>query len=189
MQEMSVELLEELEVLASIFCDTITYETNDKNALITYRHGEPNVTATFKVSHKYPSTTVPELSLSFSDNVLSKRKFEIESIIYEVLTEGNGEVVLYNAIQALRDILDDTVDSEDDPVEDYLEGKCEEYQQKQLFHHSNHCAPISSHIKVIHGPVSEVSKSTFQSHVAVVHSMPDVAMFKELVLSDKKVRC
>ncbi len=45
----------------------------------------------------------------------------------------------------------------------------------------------SPSMEVIHGPITEESKSTFQSHVAKVYSMNDVKQFKEIVLSDKKV--
>jgi hypothetical protein len=42
-------------------------------------------------------------------------------------------------------------------------------------------------MQVHHGPVITEQKSSFQAHIAEVHSLDDVQTFHSLVLSDKKV--
>jgi hypothetical protein len=218
---MSSELLEELEVLVSIYDSLVSTEV-DKNGIyiVKYRNENPRLVASFTIPTGYPTLSSPHFSLSLEDKVYSKNKSLWEDCINSVIKDTFPEVVVFNCIQTLKELLDATeaVNEDDEDSENFVDdlnesledfANCDQvntmhsdynkYNQFASYDYlnttettnwnkNNQNSTLKSGLKVIHGPTTEVSKSTFQSHVAEVHSMIDVKLFKEIVLSDKKVR-
>ncbi len=171
-----------------------------------YCHESPSLVGTFILPLGYPETESPKFSLSIADRQYASKKKFLENSVNKTIQELVHEVVLFSAIQTLKELIE-TDDIVDDAVEDShesdsnfcLENPCynAEYpsssdgKAKQYNNHSSSSSRntgMPSTLNVIHGPTTEESKSTFQSHVAKVYSMNDVRLFKEIVLSDKKVR-
>jgi hypothetical protein len=98
-----------------------------------------------------------------------------------VIAEAAGEVVLFTAIEKARELMEsntvqDEVDADTESVDNGYE------------HRSPEEPPTTAlTINIIHGPIMMEQKSSFQSHIAEVHSMEDVLQFKQAVLSDKRV--
>ena len=67
--------------------------------------------------------------------------------------------------------VDDNIIENDDEEEDPDQGNYEN----------------ENSLDIIHGPLTTEMKSSFQSHLAEVHSMDDVHSFRRIVLSNKKV--
>jgi hypothetical protein len=198
---MSSELLEELEVLVSIYDSLISTEI-EKNGtcIVKYRNESPNLIASFSVPKGYPTINSPQFSLSIEDKIYSKNKSIWEDSVNLVIKDTFPEVVLFNCIQTLKDLLDTTeaINEDDEDSDSYVYDINESladfasYEQTNTmetnWNKNQQNSTTTGGLNVIHGPTTEVSKSTFQSHVAEVHSMSDIKLFKEIVLSDKKVR-
>jgi hypothetical protein len=98
----------------------------------------------------------------------------------EVISDGAGEVVLFTVIEKARELMEsNTVEAEEDVDSEVIDDG---------YAHRSPVQPITAlTIQVIHGPIMVEQKSSFQSHIAEVHSMEDVLQFKQAVLSDKRV--
>lgn len=219
---MSAELLEELEVLSSIYNDLVTSEDIENGEyIVKYNHKDPELQGSFYIPTGYPTSSSPAFNVSIANNRLSNQiKSTLESKVKQCIVEGRGEVVLFSCIQVIVDLVgaSDTVTIDRETVEhddsSSHSGGASVTQQPSWFlsksttvpnaagdfaittdiYHANASLGVDSVFKspksvlfsVMHGSVSEVLKSTFQSHIAVVHSMEDIQLFREIVLSDKK---
>lgn len=219
---MSTELLEELEVLSSIYNDCIVSEDIENGEyIVKYIHKSPELVGSFYIPAGYPSSGSPVFSVSIASNQLSSRiKQSMENSVQQCIVDSAGDVVLFSCISAIVDLVGacDTVTifkDDDEADASSADWAKKPTVQKPLWYltksttlpnasgdfaittdvyHADASlgvdavfrAPASALFNVMHGSVSETLKSTFQSHIAVVHSMEEVHLFREIVLSDKK---
>lgn len=215
---MSAELLEELEVLSSIYNDCVISEDIENGEyIVKYNHND--LVGSFYLPVGYPGSSSPTFSVSIANNQLSSKiKVLLESEVKRCIADGRGEVVLFSCIQVIVDLVGAidtvTIEKDDESLDTStsssapVTSKPDWYLAKSTtltnaegdfsittdVYHANASigvdavfkSPSSALFYVMHGSVSEVLKSTFQSHIAVVNSMEDVHLFREIVLSDKK---
>lgn len=196
---MSEEFLEELEVLRSIYADALTVENleNSSQARLTYRD-EGLFAATFIVPVNYPAQ-IPVCSICFDTKVTQVRKAAIKAVVEEVISLGQHQVVLYDAIEKIRDLLiedDPNPPKKDEELEEGVREEEEEDGVSPLNPNESTIRDITASppsllvvpsIDVIHGPVTIENQSQFQAHLSTVSSMEDVFRFRESILCDRKV--
>ena len=179
---------DEVDVLSSIYGDRISVDTDRQPsgicATITYYDDNNNYTITFVVPTGYPMFSRPKFTLSFESRIdLTQKQTLIDELSY-LITQSGEEVVLFTAIERLKE-LSQALPSANETSISLLK---EEETVFMCIHASvaNNSAP-SYPINIIHGPLLMEQKSSFQSHIAAVSSMEDVHMFRQIVLSDKKI--
>jgi hypothetical protein len=202
---MSVELLEEIEVLQSIYTDLIDTVQESDHWQVSYRHPDNEFKIDFRLALSYPSgdNSVSFEILPFDEDVFA----DAMNSAQEITANRNGECVLFQTIEVLREsyeenksllqpsFVDDDGNSKishDNPTnegeeEADLEPDKATYRDPRIVFDFA-LPPGSSGLNIIHGPTTTQQKSNFQSHIAEVHSMEEVYAFRSEVLSDKKVR-
>jgi hypothetical protein len=176
---MSDHLLEEIEVLLSIFgSDQVQYSADD-SSVVKYRDEDRDIVLTFIIPPFYPNDNG---SIKFAINSIRCKiaiKNNIENCIEKILREVKNEVVLFRIIEAVKDLIDNQ------------EGCVETDGDVQKHDSDVNTTPdlvlLDCNLKIIHGPSTTEMKSVFQSHIAAVASLADVLMFRAKVLENKKV--
>jgi len=194
---MSAELLEEIEVLQSIYAaesiDSVQTETDWK---VTYSHPDGGFSVIFFLAFDYP---VGDISLLLVPNTCSFD--EVEEQAQEIINERYGGCVMFQIIELIREsyeewkethphIVEESEEQETnengDLGEEAIESVFTKLQDSRIVM-INVLPPGCSGLDVIHGPVTTQQKSSFQSHIAEVHSMEEIYAFRDEIVSDKKV--
>lgn len=200
----NVEFLEEVEVLQSIYEDRIRVKNlTDAEEIIgqvIYTSEGEIFTIFVDVPYGYPALS-PHVSVSTSQR-LSLLRDQAHTAIESILREMVGSVVLFSVFEAVREVFENEIQfpSTEDTIRSSSELCVESNplgEESSLFQFSSsspsHCGLSSSStnnnklLEVFHGPVTIESKSSFQSHFAIVHSMEEVHLFRDMVYEDKKV--
>lgn len=199
---MSVELLEEIEVLQSIYADLIDTVQETDHWGISYRHPDNVFRVNFRIALSYP---VGDDSLSFDIAPFEKDLFSEGVIsVKEIIANRNGECILFQTIEVLRDsyevnktLLQQSFAEDEENLEVSHQTSQEEEEEDLEPDKSAHrdprvvfdfaLPPGSSGLNIISGPITTQQKSNFQTHLAEVHSMEEVYAFRSEVLSDRKV--
>lgn len=175
---MNSVLEEELEVIKSIYeTSNISVQSSENSHQIVYEESE-NV---LKIVFNLPLTYPVERPLSITIYVNQTRDTLGEQSSQDISEGSPGEVVLFQVIENVRSNFRRSLHEEEVlsfNTEDSI--SCEKELPDINIEDCNE-------IVVIHGPVTMEQKSSFQSHIATVHSMKEVTTFRAIVLSDKKV--
>lgn len=185
---MNAELVEEIEVLRTIYGDAIEATepagTEKFVSLVTFKSGNGDFAAYFHIPPAYPATS-PEVALSVSRRD-GKRKAFAEDMVASLLSNSMGNVVMFSVIEALKELFADDQLAEE-PSADTEPAASDELEQDRGRNTDASTAPRHPSLEVHHGPTTTEQKSVFQSHFAVVRSMEEVNLFKSIVYEDKKV--
>lgn len=175
---MSNELLEELEVLSSIYGDAVqSTKCSNGEYLVIYNDSCNSFSLKFQIPITYPNDSKPNISLMNIKRKLTPNiKNRILDKIYEAVDNIKQGVVMFVAIQLLNEMSNSLLEQDES---DSNEKICISEELNPSTENKN--------IIVIHGPITEEQKSTFQSHMAVVNTMDEVSSFKSIVLSDKRI--
>jgi Uncharacterized protein family UPF0029 len=175
------------------------------NKIITYKDG--NVLMKLSIPLLYPEkfcATILNLSFHSTDNTVSNdSKVLISNELDLILSGNNGEEVLFDAINYLRERVsveelsgtrEQRRETEDDLESTGYIDECvprngeknastsdSEYSSSNVQNY----APSQS-IRVYHGEVTVEKKSQFLSHFAFVSSIEEVNEFRQIILADKK---
>lgn len=177
------EFNDEIDVLCSIYSENVIIERGSGNGehKIIYRDPDAAYIAIFQIPCNYPHAQ-PIVDIDFISRIGEVRKTFLLSEIQCLIASMEGEVVIFAAIEKLKELVAGKLMEEDET--EHVFGVNTEVLV-QYSHHKEE-EQISS-VTVIHGPISIEQKSSFQSHFAVVRSMQEVEEFKQGVLSDKKI--
>lgn len=171
-------------------------EENSANLIWTM---DSNYVLTLNIPTSYPIIDVGmdkiTLSLSFTKRMDSEVRESILHELYQVIDNNAGEVIIYLTIQRLLEMMDSYNEVENhsavrtstmplalEITTGYDTGKVID---TSVF--TDRLSTRIGHLNIIHGPVTTEQKSSFQAHICSVRSMDDVAEFRTLVLSDKRV--
>ncbi len=167
----SQELLDEVEVLVSIFGSS-QIQFNGENE-ITYRDYERQVVLQFSLPRGYPNCrlTVGITSTYFLINN------KAEEAANNISMENIGETVIFKLIEEVKDQFDKHSFESSTTSDDLIDSKVETPRNNVW----------QTKLKIVHGPITTELKSSFQSHAAAVSSLDDVMLFREIVLDDKRV--
>lgn len=176
-------ILQEVEVLQSIYPDEIKehfYQEELKSYVIIFSDDLKGVVIQFTVTEGYPEQ--PK-SLAVIITQSYNRRKDLESKAQDIFRQSLGEVCLYKIIEEVRSAFESPGNYEinNSPLED---EECDLEAEEEITSTDYESA---SGLQVIHGPITTEMKSSFQGHLAEVHSMADVHTFKRIVLSNKKV--
>jgi hypothetical protein len=174
----STELEDEISALQSIYESSLKVELGENDStVILYLDGETGSSIRFEVPPDYPLQQSPVFTVSFRAKVGSAQKEDTVARINEEININSQQVCLFAAIEKFRECINSR--------------ECLDESKDE---HSTDCQPTTEHdmgeqilVTVIHGPVMVEQKSSFQAHIAAVHSMEEVMQFKRIVLSDKKI--
>lgn len=200
-QSMSEQLLEEIEVLHSIFTiESVCHEVlADGSQEVVYRDEERGLALRFHLPSLYPSQDMELVQITAHSLASSSRSIPcklLQERAMQHLNElaGEGEVVMFQVIECVKELydqLDNTSSNAIDTIDnDEVEQEKETYEAIDYHslgdaHELSHL--VDCHLNIIHGPVSVEQRSSFQSHIATVASMDDVHVFRRKVYEDKKV--
>lgn len=176
-------ILQEIEVLRCIYPEEIQETFEEENHyIITFNDEVKNIVIRFTISENYPDE---ENTLTVIITQRYNRRKEFENKALNTFKESLGEVCIYKILEEIRSSFeledeqrlpmkdgdDNIIENDDDEEEDPDQGSYEN----------------ENSLDIIHGPLTTEMKSSFQSHLAEVHSMDDVHSFRRIVLSNKKV--
>jgi hypothetical protein len=180
---MNEELREEVEALMSIYSDCIQVRPDESNATTTvnYIDNVLNYTISFTIPATYPQQAHPNFDMSFRQKLDAGKKAQVIDSMRDVIAEAAGEVVLFTVIEKARELM------ESNTVQDEFDAEAESIDDLYALRTQQEQPATAATISVIHGPIMVEQKSSFQAHIAEVHSMNDVLQFKQAVLSDKRV--
>eukprot|EP01039_Chlorochromonas_danica_P010991 gene10992-12238_t len=202
----NVEFLEEIEVLQSIYEDRIRVknlaEAEEIIGQVIYTSEGEIFTIFVDVPYGYPALS-PHVSVSTSQR-LSLLRDQASTTIESILREMVGNVVLFSVFEAVREVFEKTEIIQYPSTEDTILSLSElcvesnplgevssQTELSSSFSHRGLSSSNNNHnhkqLEVFHGPVTMESKSSFQSHFAIVHSMEEVHLFRDIVYEDKKV--
>lgn len=185
------QFCDEVDVLNSIYGDRVSVDTDRQPdgcyATVTYLDDNNQYTITFYVPTGYPTSAKPTYALSFESRIDSTQKQILVDELNGLITESGEEVVLFAAIERLKELATSITPTTDSCISHRAESETETVLVCENTKVFGNTAAINYPINIIHGPVMMEQKSSFQSHIAAVHSMEDVHMFRQIVLSDKKI--
>lgn len=181
---------DEIDVLKSIYQEKITHDHQEDGTFrIMYSDNVIGYFVLFDIPPAYPDCSVSYFDIKFDDKSINKTKITIIKEITDMIEGSAGDVILFNAIERIRELTESSEEIQ-------LSLQKAQNNEAEDVENENDTQPSSdelsilltdSNIKVIHGPITTETKSSFQSHFAEVHSMEDVRIFRQIVLSDKKV--
>lgn len=188
---MNEDFEEEIQVLQSIYDVNVSVqnvsEAGDVAGQVIYRDEKGIFTIFIDVPRGYPAAT-PVVSISCSTKHVQIKASAVESV-ESVLAGSVGSVVLFSLIEAVKEKFADVAVQDDDA--DQEAERAEEFNFDRLGFGVEGENGVRSRngvsLEVIHGPVTTEQKSAFQAHFAIVTSMNEVNLFKEIVYEDKKV--
>jgi hypothetical protein len=172
------ELEDEISALQSIYESALKVEPGGNNStVIIYLDGDTGSSIRFEVPPGYPLEQAPVFTVSFRAKVGSGQKDDTIGRINEEININSQQVCLFAAIEKFRECI-----SSSECLEETVD---ERSQHRQPMTEQDSGEQII--VTVIHGPVIVEQKSSFQAHIAAVHSMEEVMQFKRIILSDKKI--
>ena len=191
----------EIEALSSIYSDAIQVSTNANHItskIVTYTY-QSEILVTFHLDQDYPHTSKPIYTIKILGHLLTTNDKKTLTHDIDVLIHENvGSESLFLIIQRINEIIDEKSSNNmnndnitninyDSQEEDYSANRDVDYttefnNPEKLLDTSNTC-----HLNIIHGEITKERKSTFQSHMCLVQTMDDVKLFREIVISDKRI--
>jgi hypothetical protein len=136
--------------------------------------------------------TILNLSFHSTDNTISNdSKVLISNELDVILSRNNGEEVLFDAINYLRERisvqeLSGTREQRRETGADLESTGCISTSDSEFSSSNVQYSAPSQSIRVYHGEVTVEKKSQFLSHFAFVSSMEEVNEFRQIILADKK---
>ncbi|KAJ1427486.1 ribosomal protein S5 domain 2-type protein [Ochromonadaceae sp. CCMP2298] len=183
---MNVAVADEIEVLNSIYGEGVRVEGNDVTSSYMISYADFNGKISFTVPPGYPDDYTPSFVLSFGLRMEPSRRQIIVDAVALVLAEGKGDVVLFSAIERFKELM--ALETEESADNEEGGGEETEGMDSGTGEVSGVAADLGNGMKIIHGPTTIENRSSFQSHIAAVHSMDDVDLFRRLLLSDKGIQ-
>ena len=183
-----VEVEDELSALEAIYGPCISVTTDSLPLVVNYSEG--GVTARFTLPVGYPEQQSPQMSLHLRDrnDPLSRL---IANSIDELLQSEHGRVCLFPVIEMLRLMIEEgcgqTAVKEEESCQCNAITDADRYLNKDIGLELAESVNIDMPISVHHGAPLVDRGSTFIGHVARVSSMQEVLLFRQSVLSDRKV--
>lgn len=164
---------DEIEALCSIY--ESDWKINGSEYSINISEGIYDATVFIKLPRNYPRQSAPDLQLS-APNLPRNDKQELLLALNEIFTENNGEPVLYQWIEKIREFLQN-LKSTDMPKKIFTTEEPE--PEKNVID--------LSELKIEHGSIIQDRKSIFQGHVACVKNASDVKAVMANLLENKKI--
>jgi hypothetical protein len=202
----SAEREEEYEVLTSIYGESVLLVVRDDVEGDVVKYVAENYVITCLLPGAYPEEACPVIKIRLVNNSGSSTR-QIEGInrkLEELLEGGKGQVVLYQAIECIREGLEQDVagsssnNSNNNHDEEsyysgleHIEENVYEYEDTDAYADDyeacGNSTLASCHLNIIHGETLIERKSSFQSHICAVSSMEEVHEFRRHVLSDRRI--
>ncbi|KAK0077998.1 hypothetical protein PV325_003189 [Microctonus aethiopoides] len=179
--------IDEIEALSAIYGDEWQVENEENRSYsINIGNGKKYVKLYVKLPNDYPSSAPPSFELSAPYLSLNEKQ-HISSLLQEVYLSCVGQIVLYQWIEKIREILD----SEDLPNLKNTQENIINNQNVPMKVVSD-CRPMNDKTvnkcpEIYHGEVIVDRKSCFQGHVAKVTSIEDVKLILKTLLEEKKI--
>lgn len=184
---MSLELLEEIEVLKSIYGEeNIIAENLNTYWSLTYIDSLLDIQLSLNILLDYPinnSETLIIQTLNSSSPISSR---SIQEILLQISKNHPNETILFQILECIKEFC---CGNEPSSFETFDETETLDFDNLQIIQDLQFDPPISNNENdhIIHGPPFSEMKSTFQAHIAPVSSMDEVKAFRSKVLEDKKV--
>lgn len=195
---LSQAFIDELEVLQSIY-HTIKITKRGEHTLISYDLGD-NYMIKFCISEGYPESCSPTVQTDFLNSSISKNdRLEIVKQINVLIKNSMGVVVIFQAIELLREAVQHNIDqnSTQASIQDPIDLKDHNWEPAtypneiitsitNTRYKDQTITTIDSNMNIIHGDITYERKSSFQSHLCKVKSMDEVNKFHHTIINDKK---
>eukprot|EP01041_Mallomonas_annulata_P004710 gene4710-9332_t len=199
---MSTLFSDELDVLLSIYGDNVKV-SNDANGETIVQYFENDYIFKISIPAAYPSVSPLFVASSTGTKRLLVLKKSIISKIENLLAENIGSEVLFQLIELYREEINDQhqyeanknvtneyLDNENEVEDIYVDSEtnlnCFRNNGELLQIQPQNTEYIMPWDRIIHGQIIMERKSTFQGHMAIVHSMEEVWGFRTALLQDKK---
>lgn len=166
------EQREEVEVLLSIFEESITISPSEPNSIrLTF----PGLHVAFYLPENYPMCEPPSWEI-FTPRLSNEERQEINSQLQQMFFPGSA--VIFQWIEYLRERFE-KIELISPPITDFPTNNAE-------------CVPefvenMREEFIIIHGEPFTDRKSTFQAHIVPVTSQDQVHCFVAQLLQDRKV--
>lgn len=180
---MDGEFLDEIEVLKSIYDECVVIEIVEKSesglSNVVYRDPAGLFLVYADIPTDYPLSP-PSIDISCHSKLIVVKQEALRAT-RDICQELKGSVCIFNIIESIRENFAKATPSSNKAVDDTPDPI-------ELNPVSNLISQVSSHnLHIIHGPVTTESKSSFQSHFAMVTSLEEVQLFRSVVYEDKRV--
>lgn len=177
---------EEVETVQAIWEDINVEFVSEKDIYILKVPLNSSALAILTLNNDYPEKSLPQIS--FSGLSVRGEADELSTHIRESYKDRVGEMLVFDIISELRELLNSSANQSGDVDEEELlkevtfEGV--EYE-KMLF--SQHEQVREVNIEILSGPLLTDRKSTFQAHLARVTSQEQVEYVLQSLLSINKI--